>query len=172
VGQALKLTGGNGVFRGSIPLAPAAIRLNDGVVAVTTGDLVTVTYADASTGAQVTASARINVKAPMITNVHAVAVSGSQAVVSWTTDVAASSRVRFGTTAALGLVADSSSFTTQHAVLLSGLAPATAYKYDVESVTPEGDTARDSLGGVHRSFTTKGRGTLALLMDDRALRPF
>jgi hypothetical protein len=124
-----------------------------------------VTYADASTGAHVAATARINVKAPTITNVHAVALSGSQAVVSWTTDVAASSRVRFGT-GALATVADSSGTSTQHAVLLTGLATATAYRYDVESVTSDGDVARDSLGGAHRSFSTKRRGSLALLMDD------
>ena len=163
--QAVKLTGANGVFRGSLPLAPAAIRLNDGVLAVSTGDLVTVTYADASTGAQVAATARINVKAPTITNVHAVALSGSQAVVSWTTDVAGSSRVRFGTSAPV-TVADSSGFTMQHSVLLTGLSTLTAYKYDVESVTPDGEVVRDSLGGAHRTFTTKRRGSIALLMDD------
>ena len=164
--QALTLTGGNGIFRGSIPIAPAAVRLSDGVVAVSSGDLVTVTYADASTGTPVVASARVNVRAPTITNVHATVLSSNQAVVSWTTDVGANSRVRFGTTGALASVADSSGFSTQHAVLLKGLTTATKYLYDVESVSPDGDSARDSLGGGHHSFTTKGRGSLALLMDD------
>ena len=134
--QDVILTGGNGVFRGSIPIAPVLAQLADGVIAVSSGDLLTVSYTDASPTVQVVTTARVNVQTPTITNVNASALSSTQAVVSWTTDVAGSSRVRFATSGPLTTVADSSGYSTQHAVLLTGLQPGTTYRYDVESVTP------------------------------------
>jgi hypothetical protein len=164
-GEPVTLTGGDGVFRGSIVLSSLAVRSGDGLLAVSSGDAVTAVYTDGSTAAEVAATARINVQTPTITDVHAVALGSGQARVSWTTDVGSNSRVHFGT-GALGSVADSSGTTTHHDVLLRGLSPGTLYRYDVESATPRGDTSRDSLGGVHRTFTTPTSGSIALVMDD------
>src|SRR4029077_14587401 len=96
---------------------------------------------DASPAAQVAASARVNVQAPTITNVHATALSATQAVVTWTTDLTTSTRVHYGATTAVSAIADSSGYTTQHAVLLEGLQPGSIYFYDVESVTRGGESA-------------------------------
>jgi hypothetical protein len=74
--------------------------------------------------------------------------------------------VRFGTNGALGNVVDSSGFVISHTVLLTGLAPATTYAYDVASVAGNGDASADSLDGAHRTFTTEPTGSIALLMDD------
>ena len=164
--QNVSLTGSNGVFRGSIAIAPALAQMGDGVLAVSSGDLVTVSYTGASPAVQVVTTAHINVQAPTISNVHASALGGTQAVVSWTTNLAASSRVRFGTSGALGTTVDSSGYSTQHAVLLKGLQAGTTYRYDVESATPGGDRSADSLGGQHRAFTTRAAGPIAPLMDD------
>jgi len=164
-GETVTLTGGNGVFRGSIVMAPVQANPGDGTLAISTGDLVTATYADASPAAQVIATARIDVPSPNITDVHAVALGGTRAQVTWTTDLAASSLVRYGTPE-LRKAATSAGLTTRHSVILDGLAPGTLYRYDVESSTPHGDLARDSLGGVHRSFTTAAAGSIALVMDD------
>lgn len=160
------LTGSNGIFRGSIPVAPVPAQYADGILAVSSGDLVTVTYDDASPGVQVAATARVNVQTPTITNVSAVAAGATQAVVRWSTDLSSTSRVRFGASAALGTTIDSSGHTVDHAVLLTGLNPSTTYWYDVESVTRSGDVSRDSVGGAHRSFTTRPPAGIALLMDD------
>jgi hypothetical protein len=162
--QDVILTGSHGVFRGSVPIAPAAIQLADGVVAVSSGDQVSVTYA-AAASPPVVATARVNVRTPTITNVQASVLGSTRALVTWATDVAASSRVAFGP-AALTSSADSLGYTTQHAVLLEGLAPNTIYRYDVESRTYQGDVSRDSLGGAHRTFETKGQAPIALVMDD------
>ena len=164
-GETVTLTGGNGVFRGSIVMAPVPVNPGDGTLAITTGDVVTATYADASPAVQVTATARINVQTPTITDVHAVALGGTRAQVTWTTDLASNSLVRYGTTG-VPRSAVTNGLTTQHSVILDGLAPATLYHYDVESSTPHGDVARDSLGGAHRSFTTPAPGSIALVMDD------
>jgi hypothetical protein len=164
--QNVILTGSNGVFHGSIPIAPSLAQMGDGVLAVSAGDLVTVSYTGASPAGQVVTTARVSVQAPTITNVHASALGGTQAVVSWTTNLGASSRVRFGTSGPLTTIADSSGYSTQHAVLLTSLHAGTTYRYDVESATPGGYVSADSLGGQHRSFTTRPAGSIALLMDD------
>jgi hypothetical protein len=164
--QNVTLTGTGGVFRGSFVIGPELPNAGDGVVAVTSGDLLTVSYVGKFPGVQVVATAAVNVETPIITNVHASALGSTQAVVSWTSSVLASSRVRFGVSGALGTVVDSSGYSLQHAVLVTGLTAAATYKYDVESTTPVGATSADSLDGLHRSFTTRPAGSIALLMDD------
>jgi len=164
LGQNVILTGSNGVFHGSIPIAPVLAQTGDGVLAVSSGDLVTATYTGASPPVQVVSTARVNVQAATITNVHAAA-GATQATITWTTDVAASSTIRFGT-GALASVATASGYSTQHSVLVTGLHASTTYRYDVESTTPVGAVSVDSLGGLHRAFTTNRAGSIALLMDD------
>ena len=83
-----------------------------------------------------------------------------------TTDIASTSRVRFGSAGAPGTVVDSSGLVTSHTVMLTGLAPAATYAYDVASVAVNGDASGDSLDGAHRTFTTQPTGSIALLMDD------
>jgi hypothetical protein len=160
------LTGGNGVFRGSIPIGPELPLNGDGVLAVTSGDLVTVSYIGSTPAQQVVATAAVNVETPVISSVHATALGTSQAVVSWTTNVLASSRVHFAASGPLVTTVDSSGHSMQHTVLLTGLHAGTTYRYDVESSTALGAVSADSLGGQHRSFTTRAAGAIALLMDD------
>ena len=164
--ETVTLTGGNGVYRGSIPLSPGLVQSGDGQLAVTSGDQVTVTYTGAAAAPPLVATARIHVQAPLIVNVHATALSGTHAVVTWVTDLAGTSRVRFGTGGVTTTTVDSGGFVSSHAVLLTGLSPGTTYHYDVESATVRGEVTCDSLDGAHRSFTTRSAGTLALLMDD------
>jgi hypothetical protein len=167
--EARTLQGSHGVFRGSIVIRPDAVHLADGILAVSEGDLVTVSYEGDSAGDPVLATARVDVRVPTITDVSATPLGATQAVVSWTTDVASRARVHFGPSAALGSVAESGEFRTHHSVLLIGLAPQTTYEYDVEAIGVDGGASRDSLGGAHRSFTTRRRGTMALVMADSDL---
>jgi hypothetical protein len=165
-GETVTLTGSNGVFRGSIVIAPVPVNPGDGTLAVTSGDVVSATYTDASPAAQVTATARVNVQSPTITDVHAVALGATRAQVTWTTDLAASSLVRYGSAGALNSVATSSGFATRHSVVLDELTPGTLYRYDLESSAPRGELSRDSLDGAHRTFTTPAGAAIALVMDD------
>lgn len=164
--ELVTLTGGNGVYRASLPIAPVAPQLGDGVLSVSSGDVVTVSYSGSGSAVHVAATATVNVQSPTISNVRATALSGTQAAVSWTTDVQSSSRVHFGAAGPLATVVDSSGYALQHAVLIDGLTPGMRYDYDVESVAFDGESSRDSLGGAHRSFTTRTASSLALLMDD------
>ena len=163
--EVVHLTGSNGVFRGRLPIAPSTWRPGDGVLSVSSGDRITVTYNDDLPLGALVATAPVNANPPQITGVHATATSPTSATVTWTTDVPATSRVRFGLLAPAA-AADSSGLTRQHVIQLTGLAAASTYRYDVESTTRTGSRASDSLGGQHRQFTTRPGGSIALVMDD------
>ncbi len=57
----------------------------------------------------------------------------------WTTDVASTSKVRFGTTPALGDSAEDATAVTTHALTAPGLLPATVYYYSVGSADVNGE---------------------------------
>lgn len=167
-GETVTLTGANGVFHGTLAIAPSIPNPGDHVLSVSSGNAITVTYSDASPAAMVSATATINSRAPIISNVVATPLGSTSALVTWATDQPASTRLCFGTTSALGSVADSSGATKTHAVLLTRLTPGTTYRYDVESANLLGSVTRDSLGGAHRSFTTSAKGQIALVMESSA----
>jgi hypothetical protein len=74
---------------------------------------------------------------PAITSVTANPLSPQTAAIGWTTDVLATSRVDYGTSAgALTMNATDAALVTQHAVGLSGLQPSTTYYYRVTSADP------------------------------------
>ncbi|MDO8552692.1 MAG: fibronectin type III domain-containing protein [bacterium] len=103
--------------------------------------------------------------APVITNVSATATGTTTATVTWNTDVAATSRVYYGTSAALGSVtALSTSATTSHSVGLTGLTEATLYHYKVESIGA-GGTATSS-DNVFTSGSTASSTPLAVTSVD------
>jgi beta-glucanase (GH16 family) len=90
---------------------------------------------------------------PVISSAAASSITSSGAVISWTTDKAASTQVSYGTTTAYGNSSQlDTTLTTTHTVTLSGLTAGTLYHYKVQSA--------DSIGTVGTSadltFTTGG----------------
>lgn len=164
-GETVTLSGADGVFRGELVLAPSAPNPNDHRLAVSSGDLVTATYADASPGFNISATAKVSGLAPVITDVHARPLTSTTTLVTWTTDVPATSRVRFGEDTHLGMVQDSNGYSTQHAVRLTGLEPGRSYRYNVESAGRTGALSRDDFGGMNRNFTAKLPGRIALVLN-------
>jgi hypothetical protein len=78
--------------------------------------------------------------APVISGVAAGSITASSAVVTWTTDVASTSDVDYGTTTSYGSLATGGASVTSHSVNLTGLAQATLYHFRVRSTgsgTPE-----------------------------------
>ena len=72
--------------------------------------------------------------APLITTApSATAITGSSAVIAWTTDEASSSDVEYGPTIVYGSVASMLGGVTEHLVTLPGLTPETPYHYRVLS---------------------------------------
>jgi len=86
---------------------------------------------------------------PVITNT-ATSVRSRSAVVTWTTDEPADSRVDFGTAAPSGNARSSPKLETRHSVTLDSLACATTYQFRVASSDALGNVA----SGSQASFTT------------------
>jgi hypothetical protein len=75
-----------------------------------------------------------NAPPPQISNVSASGITSTGATISWTTDVASSSQVEYGTTLAYGTSTSlDTSQVTSHAQTLSGLQSGTQYHYRVRS---------------------------------------
>ncbi|MEM9379146.1 MAG: DUF1349 domain-containing protein [Planctomycetota bacterium] len=67
---------------------------------------------------------------PAITSVETFE-SSNATLVRWSTDVPSSSRVDYGTSSSYGATASDATATTEHALLLSGLLPATTYHFRI-----------------------------------------
>lgn len=97
---------------------------------------------------------------PVISNVLVVPAHGS-AVVTWQTDVPASSRVDYGMTAAYGSFVENSAEVTDHQLTLPGLDPETLYHFQVQSTTAGGsDQSADA------TFTTQPAPVGVVISDD------
>lgn len=76
---------------------------------------------------------------PIISQVQTEQVSNRTAVVAWQTDEPSSSYIYYGTGEVLEGAAGDPTLTTGHRVTLTGLIPATAYRFQVESIDPAGN---------------------------------
>ena len=110
--------------------------------------------------------------APVISAVTASSITGTSAVITWTTDQAASSLVNYGTTTSYGSASLlNSALVMSHSVTLSGLTPGVTYDYDVVSAnasslsststnftfsTPSGSTTSSA---VYQGLDTTTQGT-------------
>ncbi|MBN2055681.1 hypothetical protein JW905_12200, partial [bacterium] len=147
-----------GFFEGTVSFSDAAPVNGDGVLQVTHGETVTVTYLDEDDGhggvnVEKTAEAAIDALAPMITDVQVTRVTDTSFTVQWETDEDADSRVVYGEGVPSEEAGDEL-LTTTHAVLVDGLAPCTMYVFHVESTDLAGNDAIDDNGGTFYSQPT------------------
>jgi len=73
------------------------------------------------------------VQNPVISQIAAVNITPTQASITWTTDLAANSRVDYGTSTSYGGIATDAASVTSHTLPLSGLTPSTLYHARVTS---------------------------------------
>jgi hypothetical protein len=93
--------------------------------------------------------------APIITNEAAGSITTSSATITWTTDEASNSTVRYGlNSSSLTSNASDSTLVTSHSVSISGLSASTTYFFNVSSCDPSGNC---NTTGPH-SFTTAATG--------------
>jgi hypothetical protein len=92
---------------------------------------------------------------PIITEVAAINVTDTAATITWTTDEASNSVVRYGTTTDLGSEASDAAMVISHSITLAGLTPGTAYYYEAQSTDATGNAAIDDNSGAYYSFTTE-----------------
>jgi bacillopeptidase F (M6 metalloprotease family) len=155
---------GSGIFEGRIALS-AGLPLPDGILQVSDGGTISVTYADENSGngsgsvAGATAGARC--LAPVISDVSVESIGTNDAVISWQTDRPADSTVhlRDGAT-----VADPSPV-RDHRVVLRELDTCSTVAYRIESVDPAGFTASYPPSGDAIFLTGTGK-QVPLFSDD------
>lgn len=95
---------------------------------------------------------------PVISNV-AVSPSSNSATVSWTTNEPSTSQVLYGLDATYGsATAVDATLVTSHSQTITGLAPSTAYHFQVKSV----DGASNAATSADGTFTTAAAATLAV----------
>ena len=144
-------------FEGSIALSETD---TEGVLWVTEGDTVTVTYVDADDGAggfdvPVIAQATVDCTTPTIANVRAVELGPIAATIAFDSDEPVRGTVRYGTSCTvLDRTATARGFTTAPAIGLAGLTDATTYFYVVDAEDQAGNVASDDNAGACFTFTT------------------
>ncbi len=112
---------------------------------------------------------------PVITAIASSSVTGSGALITWTTNEASSSQVEYGLTSGYGSTSGlNTTMVTSHSLSLAGLAPATRYHYRVKSRDDAGntavsgdytfttsDTAAPTISGVTSSNITQSSATVS-----------
>lgn len=161
VGESVTLTAtppGSGTFIGAVQLVDGAAAA-DGLLSVSDGDTITVTYLDEDDGQggvnvprQATADA--DCSSPAISAVAAVNVGGASATITWGTDEPATSLVTFGETPPGSSTAEQTDLVTSHSVGLGGLLECREYFFWVSSADAVGNTSSDDNGGTYYSFET------------------
>jgi subtilisin-like proprotein convertase family protein len=149
---------GDAKYTGTM-LATSAPPAADGRLSVSNGDTITARYIDADDGQGNTnvlreTTAAADCLAPTISNVYSTDVTGSTALIHWTTNEASTSVVHYGTSAPPASTRSSAALVTAHSVLLAGLEECSNYLYSVASTDPAGNAALDDHGGVYYRFTT------------------
>lgn len=151
---ALQETSRRGVFRGSFAIVPAAAGSLLPELRAVPGNTITATYFDASSAKNVSASVPVENTPPIISGLS-VAAGYVDAVVSWSTDELADSRVEFGESALLNRTAIDTTPTTAHAVTLPQLEPARTYYYRIISTDRAGNTQVAENNGALYTFSTR-----------------
>lgn len=101
--------------------------------------------------------------APVITNVSAGSITTSGATITWSTAIASTSRVEYGTTTAYGSTsALDNTLVTSHSVALTGLSAFTLYHYRVASTNSAGQTGTSG----DFTFATLAGGTSSITVTE------
>jgi subtilisin family serine protease len=139
-----------GLLEGTIQLGSQTAAA-DGQLTVAAGDLITASYFDADDGqgsAQVaTAVASADCLPPQIQDLLVTEISSTRAVIQWTTEEPATSRVEFGSGPALGAVVEDLELETAHALAISAFDACDRAFFRVSSTDEFGETRIADDGG-------------------------
>ena len=101
-----------------------------------------------------TATRTVNVTdqtSPVVSSIATSSVNNTSAIVTWTTNEAANSKVAYGLTSAYGSATSNASLVTSHSIILTGLTASTTYHFAVVSTDSAGNAATSS----DQTFTTQ-----------------
>ncbi|MBN2384872.1 hypothetical protein JXQ70_18520 [bacterium] len=156
----IEVTGIPSTYTGSFTLTTGTPGSNQ--VQVSDGDTLYVQYTDpdyCGGGSQsVLATSTIDCQPPIISNVQISDITDSTALITWTTNEVANSRVTYDTSTPPAMIEDDlTSYVTSHAITLTGLTMCTDYYFSVTSVDPAANSVTDDNSGAYYSFETWGR---------------
>ncbi len=151
-----------GLFSGSVATSSAN---SPGVLALSNGNTITVTYLDADDGhgrtnVPKTDTVAADCAAPVISSVGVTDIGNSSATVTWYTNEPTDSLVTYGASIPPGTNRREliPAYVTYHAVRLTGLSVGATYYFSVTSADPASNTTTADDGGAFYSFTTLGEG--------------
>ncbi len=153
-----RIAPGAATYSGTIQTTSAP-PAHDGLLSVSNGDTITARYVDADDGRGSTnvpreTTAAVDCVPPAISGVQATNVTGSTALIQWTTTEASTGVVHYGTSAPPALTASAPALVTSHAVPLGSLVQCSTYLYSVGSADAAGNASLDDRGGAYYTFAT------------------
>lgn len=139
----------------------------DGILQVRDRDLITAVYQDLSPPHTSTAQATVEASGPTVFDVAVGSIDATSARVTWSTDRAATSEVRYGTDPGdLASAVRRPDLRTDHSLPIAGLAADTLYYFDVVSEGRTGKATVDTDAGAHHRFRTSRWGDVLLVIGD------
>jgi serine protease AprX len=143
-------------FTGSITTSSGPVVNGDSILQVSGGDVVSATYHDADDGTGVGAvsfdSGDVDCAGPAFSNVRVTDITDDSAVVRWNTSEPGTSRVNWGTTAALGNVVTDPALTTTHALTLRTFSECGRIYFSATSADVYGNTRVFDAAGIPLEF--------------------
>lgn len=150
-----------GVFADAIATSTDSIVTENGVLEVSHGQIITVTYNDANDGTGspviVEAVATVDCQSPVVSNVQVTDISCTSAKMTFQTDEPATASIYGGLTCGgtYTITDNNSTLTTNHTFYLTELASQTDHYFVIDAVDIADNQTADSNGGQCYSFATK-----------------
>ncbi|MBN2019514.1 MAG: S8 family serine peptidase [Sedimentisphaerales bacterium] len=148
-----------GVFTGSIPTGSGDPNIEDSIVQLSHGDVITAEYYDANDGtgspATATDTATADCQGAVIFNVQ-VEIPGPEPTVTFETNEPTAARVLCGQDCGEpnDIIATDLVLVTTHTIQLTGVLPETDYYFVIEATDGNGNEIVDDNGGACYAFTT------------------
>ncbi|MHC4721149.1 MAG: S8 family serine peptidase [Planctomycetota bacterium] len=161
----LEASSGIGVFDGTVSVDSDAPEIGDGMLQISHGQIITVTYDDADDGtgtpATATDTALIDCQAPIIFDVQ-IGYPGRQPTITVETDEPTTVHLMCGLACGGPYIINESDLTlaTSHAIELAGVAPETDYFFVIEANDAAGNKRVEDNNGHCYEFTTTSVGSI------------
>ena len=158
-------TGDNtGVFSGSIPTEVSSPNIGDGILQVSSNDVIMADYID-YLGSYRHASTNIDGTPPTINAVYVNDIHSTSATIHVETSEDTSIKIYYGEQGHLGNVTQEG-YSQTHALTIHGLKPYTRYYFDVYVEDKAGNSVYDNNNTNHYSFRTAIPPNILLVADD------
>lgn len=145
------------LFQGSIATA-AGNAVQDGVLQLAHGDVITATYHDMNDGIGGRAlsydTATADCVGPAVRSLRVETITDQRAIVRWNTDVPATTKLEWGRTAALGQLTNDTALTTDHAVTVNRSTTCGTLHFRVSGTDGFGDVTVADENGVPFRLST------------------